>query len=432
MALQLRSGCRKTVQIQNPSLCHLFSSSSSSNGGEDDKPPSASSYLSSIKASLRQSPPPQSRFRSPYPPLPPPKPSKVASLEEIRKNLSEFRRRSAAPPPSDGRYSSSPPTISFQDLYKSNVIGKGPNANADSAKLSFQSIRESIRQLRSSNPTAGTDRSRGMQGEIRSPLSLKALKESLKLKPPEDSGIGSGSLPTSIFGREMGEVKTEAESQAARMEFVRMYSYGELGEKLKKLRPAEAGSKKKKEWFSLGELNERLKKLREIDEKETEAGIGGVTFKDLRDSLVRLQNSDASTKRSSTVQRLAILGQLGGQVTSTFMLSPPKEQLVEKYFHPDNMSSAEKLKLELKRVRDEFKMSESDCGSSRVQVAQLTTKIKHLSSHLHKKDKHSRKGLQEMIQRRKKLLKYLRRTDWDSYCLVLSKLGLRDNPDYKN
>lgn len=46
-------------------------------------------------------------------------------------------------------------------------------------------------------------------------------------------------------------------------------------------------------------------------------------------------------------------------------------------------------------------------------------------------DKHSRKGLQDMVQRRKKYLKYLRRTDWDSYCLVLSKLGLRDTPEYK-
>lgn len=34
-----------------------------------------------------------------------------------------------------------------------------------------------------------------------------------------------------------------------------------------------------------------------------------------------------------------------------------------------------------------------------------------------------------MVQRRRKLLHYLRRTDWDSYCLVLEKLGLRDNPD---
>ena len=46
-------------------------------------------------------------------------------------------------------------------------------------------------------------------------------------------------------------------------------------------------------------------------------------------------------------------------------------------------------------------------------------------------DKPSRKGLQEMVQKRKKYLKYLRRTDWDSYCLVLSKLGLRDVPEYK-
>lgn len=37
------------------------------------------------------------------------------------------------------------------------------------------------------------------------------------------------------------------------------------------------------------------------------------------------------------------------------------------YFHPDNMSSAEKMKLELAKVRDEFKMSDSDCGSARVQ-----------------------------------------------------------------
>lgn len=40
---------------------------------------------------------------------------------------------------------------------------------------------------------------------------------------------------------------------------------------------------------------------------------------------------------------------------------------VLQYFHPDHMSSDEKMKLELKRVRDEFKMSESDCGSARIQ-----------------------------------------------------------------
>lgn len=113
------------------------------------------------------------------------------------------------------------------------------------------------------------------------------------------------------------------------------------------------------------------------------------------------------------------------------MLEPPNEHLVEKYFHPDNMSSAEKMKIELAKVREKFKMSESDCGSARVQVAQLTTKINHLTAVLHKKDKHSKKGLLGMVQQRKKLLKYLRRTDWDSYCMILNTLGLRDNPDYK-
>jgi ribosomal protein S15 len=131
------------------------------------------------------------------------------------------------------------------------------------------------------------------------------------------------------------------------------------------------------------------------------------------------------------VQGLSFLANIGGPATPQYLQHPPQEELLERYFHPDHMSSEEKMKLELQRVRDEFKMSENDCGSARVQIAQLTVKIKHLSTVLHKKDKHSRKGLQDMVQRRKKYLKYLRRTDWDSYCLVLSKLGLRDVPEYK-
>ncbi|KAM1241362.1 hypothetical protein ACFX2J_046567 [Malus domestica] len=205
-------------------------------------------------------------------------------------------------------------------------------------------------------------------------------------------------------------------------DFVKMYSYAELGEKLRKLRPDGKGQN----WFSLRELNKRLVKLREMEEKETQAAIGNVTFQDLRESLLKLQRSDQEkAKKSSTVQRIDILSHIGR--TPNFMLQPPKENL---YFYPDNMSSAEKLKLELAKVRDEFKMSESDCVSAQVQVAQLTTKIKHLSSVLHKKDKHSLKGLQAMVQQRKRLFKYLRRTDWDSYCLVLSKLGLRDKPEF--
>ncbi|XP_072953647.1 uncharacterized protein [Typha angustifolia] len=418
-----------------------FSSSSSSsptssspppqdpNSGADNEPsppppppppPSFSSYFSDIKERLKSPPPPPRRI--PTNPSPPPSfssssPSQASSptsLDEIRKHLASFRRSSPSP-------SSSVPTISFQDLLKNNVLTNPPNAtpgggagSGEEHRLSFDSIRESLRQFRPSPNEHSPPRA--------APFSLKSLQESLRSRVAE-----SDSLPESIFGKEKKD-DGDGAGKAMRTEFVKMYSYEELGEKLRRLRPEDAGTGGK-DWFSLEELNERLVKLRELEEKETESKLGGVSFRDLRESLVRLKEADASKK--ANMQRLSILANIGGQATPTFLLKPPQEQLLERYFHPDHMSSAEKMKLELQRVRDEFKMSESDCGSARVQVAQLTTKIKHLSTALHKKDKHSRKGLQEMVQRRKKLLKYLRRTDWDSYCLVLSKLGLRDVPEYK-
>lgn len=256
------------------------------------------------------------------------------------------------------------------------------------------------------------------QGEGPKMISVDRLKESLKLRAQQDN---NNKLPVLLEGETWN---TKVESDAMKTEFVKNYTPTELGNKLRRLRPQVKG----KNWFSLTELNERLRKMREMEDKEINSKGG--FFKDIREGLVKLHISDSDKVKKNTLLRSNVLGELGK--TDDFMLLPPKEQLVEKYFHPDNMSSSEKLKIELKRVRDEFKISESDCGSARVQVAQLTTKIKHLSATLHKKDKHSRKGLQGMVQQRKKLLKYLRRTDWDSYCLVLSRLGLRDNPDYKN
>ena len=62
-------------------------------------------------------------------------------------------------------------------------------------------------------------------------------------------------------------------------------------------------------------------------------------------------------------------------------------------------------------------------------VAALTTKIKAMAEHMrvHRKDYHSRRGLEAMLNQRKSLLQYLRRKDFDSYAIVLSRLGLRDN-----
>ncbi|KAM5570072.1 37S ribosomal protein S28, mitochondrial [Rosa sericea] len=410
MALRLRTNQRT---LTNPSLIHLFSTSSSSDPSDSSDPSepnpqsdssSLSNYFSDVKASLRQQHRSRPTSQNNNPSLS--RPSKAASLDEIRKNLAEFRLRSIGPNPSAPPPPPPPPNpISFEKLY---------NKGVSSRKMEFQTIRESLKLIK---PNAANEQNE-RKGEG---LGLLRFRKSLDMNPSQDEGVRKGALP-SLFYKEK-ERSGEKSWDALKTEFVKIYSYKELGEKLSKLRPEEGKE------FTLGELSERLVKLRKMEENESESRVGGVNFEDLRHSLETMKLSQEQEKhRKTSMQRLRMIDI--GQ-TPEYMMKPPKEGLVEKYFHPDNMSSAEKLKIELGKVRDEFKMSESDCGSARVQVAQLTTKIKHLSSVLHKKDKHSLKGLQAMVQRRKKLLKYLRRTDWDSYCLVLSKLGLRDTPDVK-
>lgn len=70
---------------------------------------------------------------------------------------------------------------------------------------------------------------------------------------------------------------------------------------------------------------------------------------------------------------------------------------------------------------------EADTGSSEVQIAILTERIKELTAHLrvNKKDNHSRRGLIAMVEKRKKLLKYLLKTDGEKYLALKAKLGIR-------
>ena len=70
---------------------------------------------------------------------------------------------------------------------------------------------------------------------------------------------------------------------------------------------------------------------------------------------------------------------------------------------------------------------EGDTGSPEVQIALLTNRIVGLMDHfnVHKKDHHSRRGLLQMVARRRKLLNYLKRSDVDRYQAILKKLGLR-------
>ena len=75
----------------------------------------------------------------------------------------------------------------------------------------------------------------------------------------------------------------------------------------------------------------------------------------------------------------------------------------------------------------ELAIHNKDTGSSEIQIALLTDKIEGLAKHIKqfKKDKHSSLGLLKAVNRRKKLLDYLKRNKMDSYKNVLSKLNLR-------
>jgi small subunit ribosomal protein S15 len=74
-----------------------------------------------------------------------------------------------------------------------------------------------------------------------------------------------------------------------------------------------------------------------------------------------------------------------------------------------------------------FGKSESDTGSTEVQVALLTARINHLTEHLreHTKDHHSRRGLLMLVGQRRRLLKYMQKSDLEGYRSLIRELGLR-------
>jgi small subunit ribosomal protein S15 len=79
------------------------------------------------------------------------------------------------------------------------------------------------------------------------------------------------------------------------------------------------------------------------------------------------------------------------------------------------------------QIVKEYRQGESDTGSPEVQVALLSANITHLTSHFsrHKGDHHSRQGLLRMVNKRRKLLDYLKRKDSQRYQDLIGRLGLR-------
>ena len=79
------------------------------------------------------------------------------------------------------------------------------------------------------------------------------------------------------------------------------------------------------------------------------------------------------------------------------------------------------------RIIDSLKTNSADVGSSEVQIGLLSDKINNLSDHFkrNKNDKHSTNGLLKAVNRRKRLLEYLKKRNPESYIKILTKLNLR-------
>jgi small subunit ribosomal protein S15 len=79
------------------------------------------------------------------------------------------------------------------------------------------------------------------------------------------------------------------------------------------------------------------------------------------------------------------------------------------------------------RIQKRFGLSETDTGSTEVQVAILTERITYLTDHFrtHKKDHHSRRGLLMLVGQRRALLDYLKRKSVNRYRELIAELGLR-------
>ena len=89
-----------------------------------------------------------------------------------------------------------------------------------------------------------------------------------------------------------------------------------------------------------------------------------------------------------------------------------------------SLNSADKV-----AIINEYKRADKDTGSPEVQVSLITSRIKYLTDHFktHKKDFHSRRGLQTLVNKRRRLLKYLKRNDSGRYQTLIQSLGLRDS-----
>ncbi len=99
---------------------------------------------------------------------------------------------------------------------------------------------------------------------------------------------------------------------------------------------------------------------------------------------------------------------------------------VEKVLSVNTANKKGELKLRISDVIKRYQAHPTDRGSTAVQIAILTEKIGNLARHFttNKKDKHSMRGFQGLINKRRSLMKYMKRNDFDGFLSVVKSLGL--------
>mmetsp|Transcript_4773 Transcript_4773/g.15190 ORF Transcript_4773/g.15190 Transcript_4773/m.15190 type:complete len:162 (+) Transcript_4773:121-606(+) len=102
-------------------------------------------------------------------------------------------------------------------------------------------------------------------------------------------------------------------------------------------------------------------------------------------------------------------------------------EAVKKIFTLENAPKRVRAKAREQDVGELFKLHEVDCGSTRFQIARLCVRIDNLADHCttHRKDKHTKRGLVMMMNKRIRLLKYLKREDPEDYITMIKTMGLK-------
>src|SRR5690606_18342149 len=108
--------------------------------------------------------------------------------------------------------------------------------------------------------------------------------------------------------------------------------------------------------------------------------------------------------------------------TATVLVCSGRDPPGARRFHAMSLTKEKKSELISKYGR-----KEGDTGSAEVQIALLTERINELTAHLrtHAKDHHSRRGLLMLVGKRRRMLRYLERTDLERYRALVAELGLR-------